>query len=182
MVVKSFKSKGSHVHAIPSFMYKRVSHLIAPAVSELINLSFREGKFPEIFKQARVIPIHKSGSRNDVSKYRPISTIKFVSKVFEKIMYKRVSKYCEKYSIITNNQFGFRKGRCTVDAVLKFTDQVYDTFNSGKYLISVLLDFSKAFDTVQHGILLRKLDYMGIRGRNSGGSTRICPTEPNMFM
>ena len=77
------------------------------------------------------------------SNYRPISTLHLISKVFEKIMYSRLSAFLDKYDVLYSNQFGFRRGRSTDDAVLQFTDEVYNAFNKNKYLVAVMLDLSK---------------------------------------
>ena len=165
-VINQFKSKRSHLNVIPSFMYKYISKIISPILSTLINDSFCEGQFPDVLKTARVIPIFKSGQREIISNYRPISTLHFLCKVYERIMFKRLCKFFKKYDIINDEQFGFRKNRSTSDAVLKLTDNIYETFNTGQYMVSVLLDFSKAFDTVNHNILLQKLYMQGVRGNS----------------
>lgn len=161
--INSFKSKQSHLYTIPSFMYKHVSAIISSLVSDLINESFYKGIFPDVLKVARVIPIFKAGQKVILSNYRPISTLDFLSKVYERVIYNRLINFFTKFNIICVEQFGFLRKLSTGDAILRFTDNIYNSLEKGNYLISVLLDFSKAFDTVDHEILLNKLTKLGIR-------------------
>jgi hypothetical protein len=163
-LILSFKNKNSDLGSIPSFIYKRIADVLAPVVADLINCSFTTGVFPDFLKIARVIPIYKSGTKTSASNYRPISTLHFLSKVFEKAMHIRLDNYFSRFDIISPKQFGFRKKSSTSDAILQFSDEIYNVLNNKKYLISVMLDFQKAFDTVNHSILLRKLCALGIRG------------------
>ena len=111
-----------------------------------------------------IVPILKKGNPKVKENYRPITTISIFSKLIEKLMANRMIGFLDKFNIIYHNQFGFRKGYSTSDAVLRFVDECSEAFNNKKYLCSVMLDFSKAFDTVSHPLLLRKLEYYGIRG------------------
>jgi hypothetical protein len=163
-IILSFKSKGSNLNSIPSFIFKHITSEISPLVAQLINESFSEGTFPDILKVARVIPIFKAGRRDIIANYRPISTLHFLSKVFEKIVFNRMVAFFNKFDVISAHQFGFRRGRSTGDALLRYTDAIYEALNCGKSVVSVLLDLSKAFDTVDHDILLNKLSKVGIRG------------------
>lgn len=163
-VIMSFKSKGSHLQSIPSFIYKELSESLSPVIFVLINKSFNEGVFPDCLKIARVIPIYKAGEKCKAANYRPISTLEFLSKIYERIMYNRLIKFFDKFNIICIEQYGFRHDLSTGDALLKFTDAVYDAFENNRYMMSIFLDFSKAFDTVDHEILIRKLEKQGIRG------------------
>ena len=162
--INSFKSKSSPIDQIPSFVYKHIAEIISPYVSSLINHSVQNGVFPACLKLTRVTPVFKKGERSDVKNYRPISTQIFLSKIYERIMQKRLVAYCDEFSLIYHKQFGFQKNKSTSDAILLFTEQCYQSLENRNNLISIYLDFSKAFDTVNHEILTSKLRKYGFRG------------------
>lgn len=144
---------------------KATRHVIVPVLVYIFNLCFSVGIFPDIFKTAVVLPIHKSGDKDSVTNYRPISLLSIFSKIFEKVINNRLTSYLTKFKILANNQFGFRSGRSTEDAVMELTDAVIDNIERRHKTIGVFLDLSKAFDTVSVPILLSKLEYIGIRGK-----------------
>ena len=117
-----------------------------------------------MFKNFQSFPIFKSGKRDKVVNYRPISILPLLSKVFEKLMYNRLVKFLIKNNILTDRQFGFRSKLNTSDAITQFLDISYHCLDNQKILIAIFLDFSKAFDTVNHDILLNKLYIYGVRG------------------
>lgn len=115
-------------------------------------------------KHATVIPIHKRGSKDDVNNYRPISLLSVFSKIFEKLMKFFLMNYLDKNKIINPGQFGFRKGLNTFHALQNFSKGIYTTLDSQNSMLSIFIDFTKAFDTVNHSIRLQKLYHYGIRG------------------
>ena len=163
-IINAFPTKGGYAKWTPIYIYKCLCNVFSEHISNLFNSSIVEGCFPNCLKLARVIPVFKSGCRKNVSNYRPISTLPVLSKIFEKLMHKRLSQFLSSNKIIVSHQFGFRPSSSTGDAVLEFLDRVYELLNGGKLLMPVYLDFSKAFDTVNHNILLQKIERYGIRG------------------
>ena len=162
-IIYSFQNKSSHMSTYSVKVIKFISPLISPILRDLINRSLAEGIFPNFCKIARVVPVFKSGSSSSLGNYRPISILPIFSKIFEKIVHKQLSDYLFFNNILNPNQYGFRKNRSTADAIVDMTQYIYDNLDQGETVISFFLDFSKAFDTVDHDILLYKLHLYGIR-------------------
>ena len=127
-------------------------------------MSFKTGKFPNAIKIAKVIPIHKKESTQDVNNYRPISLLSTFSKILEKLMHKRVYDFFENHKLLYSLQFGFRKNNSTLHSLIQITENIKTSIENGKFGCGLFIDLKKAFDTVDHSILLRKLDHYGIRG------------------
>ena len=163
--INSFPNKSCNILDIPVYIFKITSDILSTTIMNLFNETLYHGVFPDNLKIARVVPIFKAGDKRSVKNYRPISVLPFISKLFERMMYKRLISYINKMKILTPTQFGFRQKSCTSDAVIEALDNVYTSLDNRETVIAVFLDFSKAFDTVNHDILLSKLSQIGIRGR-----------------
>lgn len=131
---------------------------------DVINSSFQNGIFPSQLKIAKVIPIHKAGSKSDVSNFRPISLLSAFSKIFEKHMHFRVYNFLQHNNCLYDMQYGFRKSRSCEHALLVAQNEIMTALNKKQIALLLLIDFSKAFDMVSHDILLHKLKHYGIRG------------------
>ena len=143
-------------------------NICAPHISEplaiIFNASIKNGVYPDLLKTARVTPIYKKGDKSDPSNYRPISVLSQVNKVFEKILHKRLYKYLTKFEILYEYQFGFRKGHSTTQALIEITDKIKRALDNKEQTCGIFIDLTKAFDTVDHNILLKKMHHYGIRG------------------
>ena len=132
----------------------------------LFGKFIEKGIFPNALKIARVTLLFKVGDPTDMSNYRPISVLPCFSKILERNMYNRLYKYLTTEKLLYSKQFGFQTGLSTEHAIVKLVDQIYKSFEKDYYTLGVFMDLSKAFDTVDHKILIRKLEMYGIKGIN----------------
>ena len=158
-------SKSAGVDDISPKLIKEGKESLTLHLTNLFNLSINTGIFPDCHKIARCIPVFKNcGQKDQIQNYRPISIISCFAKILEKLIANQFTAYLEKYKIIIENQHGFRKNRSTQTAILEFTSKIIDQLDNNERAIGVFLDLSKAFDTVDHNILLEKLYYYGSEG------------------
>lgn len=149
---------------ISSDLLKKHKHLFVPLLVHICSSSFEAGIFPEVFKRSIVLPCYKSGERDRVENYRPISILPSMSKIVEKLMNKNLSSYLENNKLLSEHQYGFRARKSTTDAVENLTNTIVKGLDAGKKVITIFLDLAKAFDTVSIPILIDRLEDLGIRG------------------
>ena len=123
------------------------------------SISLKTGIFTEKIKIAKVSSIFKKGDKSILSNYSPISALPFFPKILERVIYNRRYTYLADNKILFNKQFGFKAGHSTGYALLDLIDQVSDSLNDKSYFVGIFIDLSKAFDTVDHKILLKKLQH-----------------------
>jgi len=129
---------------------------------DLINDTITNGVFPEVLKIAKVIPVYKKGDKTNMNNYRPISLLPVLSKVVEKILNKQITSKLDEYHLIDDNQYGFRSEHSTEDAVMKFVDHIERILPNNKFVVSIHIDVSKAFDSCNHDIMKKKLKRIGL--------------------
>ena len=162
-IITNLENKSPGPHSIPVNLLKIIADLIITPLIKIISNSLTTGVFPDALKISKVIPIHKGNSSEELNNYRPISLLSIFDKIIEKIVHKRLYAFLEQNKILYKNQFGFRKNNSTTFALLQITEKIKETIDNRKYGCGIFIDLRKAFDTVNHKILLKKLEYYGIR-------------------
>lgn len=157
-------STSSGWDGIPTKLLKWSADIISGKLAKLINQSFSEGVFPHLLKFSEVVPIFKKGSCHEIQNYRPISLLSSVSKVFERLIHVRLMNYLELNNKLCNEQYGFRGNLSTQCALFSFVNNVLAALDESKFTAAVFCDLSKAFDCVNHELLVSKLEVLGVGG------------------
>ena len=163
-IIKNMKNKATLDYKVDALKIANNNFTFTQTLAKIITSSFEQGIFPQSLKMARVIPVYKSGSKSEVSNYRPISLLSGISKIYEKLMHNRIVQFMEQNNSFYDMQYGFRSGRSCEHALLSAQSILLNSLSRNQISLLLLIDFSKAFDMVEHSILLKKLYHYGIRG------------------
>lgn len=150
---------------IPTTVLKKCADAISAPISELINLCFKRESFPDVLKYTVIKPVHKKGNKEDISNYRPIALVSTIDKIFEKVILFRMINFIKRCKIFTTCQNAYIQGRSTTRAIYMAVCEILDALNGGEKIAAIFVDLSKAFDSVDHQLLIKKLECMGFRGR-----------------
>ena len=156
--------KGTGPNSIPPLFLHHMLSALAEPLSMIANICFATGKHPEKLKIAKITPIYKKGSKLLACNYRPISLLSNINKIFEKLVHIRTLTFLNNHNAFYEHQYGFRPKHSTNHTLINITETIRTALDEGKFACGVFVDFQKAFDTVNHSILLGKLHHYGIRG------------------
>ena len=163
-IIEELKPKtSSGKDKLSNKLLKSIKNEIVEPLTVIINQSFKQGIFPDLLKIAKVTPLYKKNEDYKFSNYRPISILPSLSKVFEKCMHKQIYDFFDANKLFYSSQYGFRRSHSTEYAAFELVDKILHDLDNGQIPISVFLDLSKAFDTLNHSILITKLKYYGFQ-------------------
>ena len=154
-IINTFKNKTTSDTAIIALKAANKAFSFSTVICNIVNTSFHEGIVPVQLKLAKVVPIHKSGKRTDVTNYRSISLLSAFSKIYERAMHTRVENFVNSSNILHEDQYGFRKKRSCEHALVAAQQKILDSLDKKQIALLLLIDFSMAFDMVDHQILLK---------------------------
>lgn len=189
-IILNMKNKHSHGwDGISPWVLKQCYGPVLKALTELINGCLLEGIFPDVLKLSVIKPLFKKGDKLQMKNYRPIALISTFCKILEYVIYYRIIEFIDKNGLISKTQFGFRRGLSTINAIVEFCETLLNSLDEGKCTTGTFIDLSKAFDTVDHRVLLHKIEMYGIRGKaldlmksyltNRWQITEICSIRKN---
>ena len=156
--ISNLKNNGKGANTISTITLKNNKHTLSEILAHVFNNCISDGYFPTELKEGCITPIYKGGHKTELNNYRPICSLLPFSKIFERILYDRMINYIDKHNILNKNQFGFRKGLSTENAIIHFIDKIYTGLENRQHTVAIFMDLSKAFDVLDHQTLAINLN------------------------
>ena len=174
-------SKAPGIDQIPSRFLKDGAEILAKPISDIVNLSIKLSTFPDKCKIAKLIPLFKKGSKTDPKNYRPISLLPLLSKLIEKAIHIQTQEYLDKHGLLYKFQSGFRKKFSTDSCLVQLSDFIINDMDKGLHIGMILIDLQKAFDTLDHDILLEKWNVSDLKNLLLNGLNHIFQIENFLY-